>query len=264
MITRYLYLYLLFFINSGFSQELFCGYEQLHNENSHVEFQTLNLKKHVRDYKIASEGELGDKHKVILNRKYNIIHNFPSLSSKLSSNEIYVDSLEIMNAKFCIQNVLQNSTILNPEIKKIIQINYFKNIYLVIEGSYEEENKINYYKHWVLVFNITDKNNIINIKGSFKPDVFGFSEGYFGDYNNDRSLDFIFINDDKLRLYSIVDEKFVAQDFFVDLTINTTVRLNLLKSKWVSTIEKKCSENYVKQLINKNSPSYIYESDKKW
>jgi hypothetical protein len=261
---------ILFLFNPLFSQNiLFCGCEQLVGGNK-IKKKELKLNKKIEVYKndnnVKGFNSL-EKNIVNLNEEFELVHVFTSLSTKLETMvNIDFDSIYLFGSKFSIQKIVNDSNCVNTEVSKSFFINDRESNFLILEGTLEVEKKSNYYKHWVTIFNITDKSNIFLIKNAENHRTFGFLENYINDFNNDGIIDFCFIENDEIKFYSLINNSLVElKDIYYPLKkIKDYYYINLSNSKYNYILPKNCSKNKLKLKLNKLPNQYIYPADKKW
>lgn len=246
--------FIIIFSQSVLGQNVFCGYDQLHSSKTRVGFSTIRLNKKITN-EYDSTNIYSDSNVVHLNRKYKIKHKYPSLTAKLTSNAVWCDSIEVLQHKFCLQSIVSDSLLTDTEIKKAIKVRFLKSTFLILEGSYDREKKLNFSKRWVLVFDISNKREPRLIKNPpTGSTVFAFSSTYFGDFDNNNLLDFVFFNSHKLRLYSIKDGRFVESPFFVEIDIESQMKIN--DYLWITDTLPTCTTEIRTKRTNKMSTFY--------
>lgn len=196
--------FLIFISVNNYSQtkKKFTGYDIFYNnlKTKKFEIRNLNLKSDI----IKTDSIFNT---FLINSDYDIFLKSPSLEYLLSSFKIPDDSIYILGNKFSLQCLLKTNNELFIEIKKIKQILFDSKEYVIIEGTYEKENYCNYFLHWILILNVSDKKNIkiINKNEHFNK-VFCFSEDYLGDIDSNGIPDICLYNNDELLFFNINDK----------------------------------------------------------
>lgn len=236
------------------AQDIFCGYDQLHSSKTHVGFSNIKLNKKITN-EYDSTDIYSDSNVVHLNRKYKIKHKYPSLTAKLITDDIWCDSIEVLQHKFCLQSIVSDSLLTDTEIKKAVKVKFSKSTFLILEGSYDREKKLNFSKRWVLVFDISNRREPRLIKNPpTGSTVFAFSSTYFGDFDNNNLLDFVFFDSNKLRLFTIKEGRFVESGFFIEIDMER--QMKIINYSWITNKLPDCTVETLTKRTNKMSTFY--------
>jgi hypothetical protein len=193
----------LFLCHSKAQQIRFCGYETLHNRSSHIPSEKISLKLTAENYAVKDTDLVGldtlvDKYKINLNPGIGLIQVSPTLATKLWL-DTESDSLSVYTSRFCIRELMHNKDIGEPEIRKAYFLNQKEQKILVIIGTDVTDRAKNNWR-WVLLFDVTDPDNVSLIQRDKTNFIYAFGDDFFGDFNRDGRIDFCFIAQDQTKI----------------------------------------------------------------
>lgn len=190
---------LILFSLSFYVQEIdFLRYAQLHTKNTHVRAKQLKIDVDMRIDSIdAVPGapeldSLKPLYKIMLNKEFKIIHQMPDYSDRIATFDQNIDTLLIMDKKFCIQELLHDTNYYEPNIRNLLLLKEKNRTYLVVSflylgGKYE-------YFHEILLFDVTKKDSVFAITNKGCNMVFVAGNDFIGDFNQDGIIDFCFLS----------------------------------------------------------------------
>jgi hypothetical protein len=202
---------ILFFSLNAKAQDVnFRNYNQLHKKNTKINISNKRIHPvvledsiQVLSYTVNLDSSIFS-YRIGLNKKLAIQHLTPDFTTRFHTFEQNIDTLSIMNTVFCIQETLLDTNYIYPIINKILLLKEKKIIYLVVNIFDYNDRTERFYK--TLIFNISDKNNIVNVSNKYCNIIFASDTNYMGDFNKDGIIDFCFICDN-LKDNSLVDEE---------------------------------------------------------
>jgi hypothetical protein len=220
---------LFFSFNAKAQYVNFCNYNQLHKKNTkiniinkHIRTVVLEDSIQVLSYAVNLDSSIFS-YRIGLNEELAIQHLMPDVTTRFHTFEQNIDTLLIMNTAFCIQEKLLDTNSTYPIIKEILLLKEKNKKYIIISIFNYNDRTERLYE--TLIFNVSDKKNIINVSNTYCNTIFASDINYIGDFNQDGVIDFCFICD-SLKDNDIVDENGYIRMNVYNISDNNLIKMN--------------------------------------